>query len=669
GYGSAQELSSKSWRTLFPLTELQHFQNTVLPQLHKRGRTRTELSGIKRWGTRFPIELSLTVLEGGEAICIVKEVTKRKEAEYQTALMSLFAELNPFPVLRIKPSGQILMANQSSVDIFSKPSFAKVSLYELIPGVTEAEVRACIKNDSLFSCTSEINGRHFHFIFRGVADRCFAQVYGTDISELVDAKKELQESQLFLRKVIDTDPNLIFVKDRQGKFVMANQTVAELYGTSTEDLVGKTDRDFNPNIEETNRFFEDDRDVIDNLSEKIIREEITDKQGNVHWLETVKKPFITRNNETLVLGVGHDVTDNRALQAQLMQSQKMEAIGKLAGGIAHDFNNLLTGIIGFTTLLQNCPTNPEQVLQSATMIQSAAEKAGSLTEKLLGFARQGKHQNKLLDLHITITDTLQLLRRTVEENIAIHEVLCPTALTVMGDPVQLQQVILNLIVNARDAIHAKDCVSSKDYISIATQIHFDNPPTALALAQGNWIEVKIDDSGCGISEKNLDRIFEPFFTTKAKTGTGLGLATVYSIVKAHRGAIVLESQENKGTTFDILLPLCSDVHLSEPEQPSPQKEEIPKGSETILVVDDEEAVRMVIQRSLELMGYTVLTAESGKAALAIFAEHAAEISLVVLDMIMPEMPGDELFYELQKIDSGLKVLIASGYSNDGRTRA
>lgn len=660
GYNSTEDIQNRNWRTLLPIKELQQFHNKLIPLLSNRGKLRVELTGMKRWGTRFPLELSLAALENGETICIVKEITKRKEAELQAHLMGLFAELNPYPVLRFKASGEIMMANPAAEVIFKLSPAHKGNLGDLIPEFKAFDLNSCIAESKLVSCTSVIGDRHFHFILRGVSDRNFGQLYGTDISELIDAKKELQESQSFLRKVIDTDPNLIFVKDHEGRFVLANQATADLYGTTISDIVGKQDADFNSNKQEIGKFLFDDLDVIENHIEKVIEEEVTDSEGNTHWLETVKKPFVTRNDETLVLGVGHDVTDNKKLHAQLAQSQKMEAIGKLAGGIAHDFNNLLTGVIGYTTLIQNSSCQPEQVNHAAKMIQNAAEKAGALTQKLLGFARQGKHQNTVVDLNNTIKDTIQLLRRTVEENILISEDLCENPLTVMGDPVQLQQVILNLIINARDAIHIKPKRGNSEVIRVKTKvINLDNNARISANKAGTYVEILISDSGCGIASANIDRIFEPFFTTKdTQGGTGMGLAMVYGIVQNHGGTIEAHSTEGKGSTFEILLPYSSNQPVEKVSKPPTAPI---YGEGRILLVDDHAVIREVASSILSNLGYTIVTAEDGQVAVEYYELHSKEIDLVILDMIMPRMGASECFDQLKKINSNVRVILSTGY--------
>lgn len=482
-----------------------------------------------------------------------------------------------------------------------------------------------------------------------------------------NAEETYQKGKAFLRRVIDTDPNLIFAKDASGRFTLVNQAVAQIYGTTVEDIVGKKDSDFNPQGDEVEHFLEDDKIVIEQQRDVFIREEkITDSQGQMHWLQTIKRPLKLADNEPVqVLGVATDITETKRLHEQLLQAQKMEAIGQLAGGIAHDFNNYLTGIIGYTGLLKYSSTRPKEVERAADLIESIAQKAAQLTEKLLGFARKGKHQNASVDIHNSIRETVALLSRTIEKDITIMQLLCAETSYTQGDPMQIQQVILNLALNARDAIQCESNSKGQARIEISTKLL--NLPEDFQLNDqqpkpGRYLMLQVKDTGCGIDPQIKEKIFEPFFTTKGPSkGTGMGLAMVYGIVKNHGGAISVESTPALGSAFTIFLP-----SIDPPLHKSVEVERTPSvsGQGHILIVDDHQVIRDVTTRMLTSLGYDVVTAKDGLEALEYFKENWRDIDLVILDMVMPNMGARECFRELKRINPRVRSILSTGYDKN-----
>ncbi len=485
-----------------------------------------------------------------------------------------------------------------------------------------------------------------------------------DISARKAAEEKLIESKRFLRTVIDADPHMIFVKNRAGRFTMANKAVAELYGTSVENLIGKTDGDFNGKNNELEKFQSDDLKVIDNGQELFVAEEtVTDSKGAERLLQTIKRPLLdAASGQMQVLGVCTDITQLKMLHQQLVQSQKMEAIGQLAGGIAHDFNNLLTGILGYADMLQAVSSEPNEVRNAADMISGAARRASELTEKLLGFARKGKNQNIPVDVHATIREALSLIERTVQKDILLVEQLNADRAYVRGDPVQIEQVILNLVINARDAIAMSKERSGYDRITIATKLLRIAKDFEIAdLPTGEYLEISVADSGCGIADELRDRIFEPFFTTKESgKGTGMGLAMVYGIVKNHEGTVMVESQLGVGTTFRILLPTCQ--HISE----APRVRDlgtVQTGKGSILIVDDHPVIREVTKEMLILLGYQVTTVEDGPEAINLVSSNNC-YDLVILDMVMPKMNARDCIKSLKVIDPIIKIILSTGYGKN-----
>jgi PAS domain S-box-containing protein len=351
------------------------------------------------------------------------------------------------------------------------------------------------------------------------------------------------------------------------------------------------------------------------------------------------------------------------LEEQLRHTQKMEAIGTLAGGIAHDFNNLLQGILGYADLLKMRSTDGDMINRAADVIERAGTRAAELTRQLLGFARKGKLRDMPVDFHRIIGETVAILARTIDKRITMIQTLNAEPCVVKGDPGQLQQVVMNLAVNARDVIQGGGELTFEtsvvDHKDGCRELPGD-------LLPGKYLLLSVTDTGAGMTPNVLERIFEPFFTTKPQgEGTGMGLAMVYGIVKNHGGAVKARSGQGKGTTFDIYLPIAEKAARITDTQ---KLKLVQRGSGHILVVDDEETVREVVTEILESLGYDVTCASDGREAVERYREKASEIDLVLLDMTMPVMDGPECFEELKKINPGVKVVVATGHALDGATQ-
>jgi nitrogen-specific signal transduction histidine kinase len=361
----------------------------------------------------------------------------------------------------------------------------------------------------------------------------------------------------------------------------------------------------------------------------------------------------------LLLGLFRDVTEQKRLENQLRQAQKMESVGQLAGGIAHDFNNLLTVIQGHAALLQSVAGSGEAA-ESLQQISIAAERSANLTRQLLTFSRRQVMKRRPLDLKEVVDDMSKMLRRILGEDIVLTVENSSDLPRIDADRGMMEQIILNLAVNSRDAMPrgGQLLISTKKVRVDETYIR-QNPDAS----PGEFICLKVADTGCGIAPKNLPHIFEPFFTTKeVGKGTGLGLATVYGIIKQHNGWIEVSSQPGEGCQFQIYFPRSAQQIES---LRATGGETTPRGHETILLVEDEAPLRQLVQFLLERLGYSVLEAESGPAALNVWKKRERKIDLLLTDLVMPEgMNGYELSEALHRDDPDLKVIFTSGYSAD-----
>lgn len=496
----------------------------------------------------------------------------------------------------------------------------------------------------------------------GEHEKHILQFVSTQVAMTIDRKRveaEQRRQQEFLRQVIDLNPNLIFVKDWDGRFTLVNRALAELYGTTPEALVGRGDADFNPNRAEVEQFLRDDREAMTSGQPKFILEETnTDaRTGRQRWFQVIKVPLRSAEGEPQVLGVATEITHRKELESQLRQAQKMEAVGQLAGGIAHDFNNVLTAVLGYTRLLLKDATLPQQARGDIEEIEQAARRAASLTQQLLAFSRKQMLQPAVLDVNDVVQGMRSLLRRLIGEHITLVATLDPRPMLVRADLGQLQQVIVNLAVNARDAMPAGGT------LTIATGA-VELGPNFVAARPGSQpgphILLQVTDTGMGMDAETRGRVFEPFFTTKAVgKGSGLGLATVYGIVKQSGGYIDVSSEPTRGSVFTLYLPRVMDGIPVAPEAPAAEPPRA--GGETVLLVEDEVGVRNLARRALQRFGYRVLEAGNGEEALMIARQSRDPIHLLLTDVVMPEMGGRELAQVLQHERPATRVLYTSGY--------
>ncbi len=488
---------------------------------------------------------------------------------------------------------------------------------------------------------------------RGV---CFV----VDVMNRRRMEQELIRERNLLRTLIDHIPDYIYVKDTESRYLVNNRANVTLMGvTNSDETIGKTAFDFFP-PEIAQKYHDDDRALLRSGNAIIEQEEpIVGKDGGKRHLHTTKVPLRDPSGKvTGLVGISRDITERLTLEAQFRQSQKMECVGQLAGGVAHDFNNILTIVQGHASLLLSEALTPP-MHEAAQEIISAADRAASLTRQLLAFGRRHVIQLKNLDLNEILSQMAKILERVLGEDIALDVRYASNLPPVFADAGMFEQVLLNLAVNAREAMPKGGRLD----ISLKTAAFNQNNASPHADARpGTFVALTVTDSGCGIARENLDHIFEPFFTTKdVGRGSGLGLATVYGIVKQHSGWISVESEVGRGTTFEIHLPAC-DKPL--PAAPAPATR-VRGGSECILLVEDEESLRELVRCVLESYGYSVIDAANGRCAFDAWKENSSRVDLLLTDIVMPDgVTGRDLADTLKQEKPGLRVLFSSGYSSD-----
>jgi PAS domain S-box-containing protein len=465
------------------------------------------------------------------------------------------------------------------------------------------------------------------------------------------------DDELYRTIVESSGEAIIIVHDRKIKFcnsralALSGYSGTEILRLSWIDLIHPDDRKVV--LKECNKSRQGEKPV----SPYSFR--IYDKQGTLKWLELNHEP-IKWNGRNAVLAFISDVSERKRLESQFFQAQKMEAVGRLAGGIAHDFNNFLTVILGYAELLEKVELKNFVVISNVQAIREAAKKASTLTQNLLAFSRKQRLEPKVMDLNEFIDGMESILKRLVGENIEIVKRPSPTLGSVHADASQLEQVILNLAVNSKDAMEV-----GGQFIITTENVHFseESLKPRPEMRPGRYVMLSLSDTGAGMDEEVKSHLFEPFFTTKENgRGTGLGLATVYGIIKQSNGFIYVYSEPGRGTTFKLYFPRIDEKPVEPP--PRVASEEHFGGRETILVVEDEQQVLEIIENMLTRKGYTVLTANDGKAAIDVSEKAASSIDLLVTDVGIPGMNGSKVWEAVKRSHPGIQVLFISGYPED-----
>ncbi|MGO9568072.1 MAG: PAS domain S-box protein [Desulfomonilaceae bacterium] len=664
-------------RLVRTLQEEGHVQNLEAKFRLKDGRVVTGLMSARVFMLKGEPHL-LSIVRDIEEWRRTQEALRESEAKYrslfdnapvgifQTSSKGQARYVNPYMAKLVgaeSPEEAVTHFTQLSQQLYVDPhrrdEFIKLLMEE--GKVTDFEYEA-VRIDGTHRCFT-MNARASEHLSDG---SFLIDGFTSDITERKQAEEALRQSEERYRAIFNNAAAGISLTDREGRFLAVNSTSARIYGYTQEELLGLTfydlthPEDVDPSRRELLPLQQGQKDSY-RLEKRYVR-----KDGKVIWAElSVSALCDARGEYAATLAVVVDITERKkseqereSLQRQLLQAQKMEAIGTLAGGIAHDFNNLLQVILGYAEILLMKKESKDPDRKKMEVIQHAARDGADLVARILTFSRKGESRARPMDLNDEIRRVEKLLRRTLPKMIQIDLLLADDLRIIEADPAQIEQVILNLGVNAQHAlpeggrltIQTSNVSLSDEWVNT----HLDAKP-------GEYVLLTISDTGMGIPPEVLDRIFEPFFTTKANgEGTGLGLAMVHGIVAQHGGYIRCYSELGMGTSFKIYFPASSTELLSDLAVTG----EMPAfGSETVLLVDDDDRVREITRQIIEMGGYKVLVARSGEEALVKCRGRKDEISLVILDLIMPGIGGKECLRELRQIQPKLKVLVASGFSD------
>jgi PAS domain S-box-containing protein len=623
---------------------LRHGKSTIEYRLQHK-------DGSYRWVSDDRRIIAASATRPAELLGILTDITERKDAEAKVDYLTRLPEESPNPVLRLGTDATVLYANPSARPLLEH---WKCNVGDRLTGewmkivvdLTISQKNGCVE--------VECDDRYFSICF---SPNCSGTInaYGHDIT----ARKKMDEQLRMQAAALQTTANGIVITDVKGQIIWTNPAFTTLTGYTFEEAVGK-----NPRILKSGKH---DKAYYRNLWNTLLGGKVwrgvfenRRKDGSIYQDEHTITPVRSSNGAiTHFVAILNDISERQTAETQLRQSQKMEAVGQLAGGVAHDFNNLLTVINGHCQLMLNRLKPGEKMRDELDLILRTGERAAKLTHQLLAFSRKQILQPEIVNLNAITTNLHKMLRRLIREDIELSTILDAKLKPVKVDPTQIEQVIINLVVNARDAmpkggrltIETSNVVLDQEYC----QTHVDAHP-------GGYSMISISDTGIGMSHEVKARIFEPFFTTKERgKGTGLGLSTVFGIVKQSSGLIEVVSEMGKGTTFKILIPQTLELPSA-----ATSGDKFPAARacrEVILLVEDEDTVRDLARDILELSGYTILLARNGQEALEICQANENQIDLLVSDVVMPQMGGLELADRLKNLRPATKLLLTSGYTD------
>lgn len=602
---------------------------------------------------------------------IMVDVTDRKRAEAALTLFrSLLDQTNDAIEIIDPETGRFLDVNEQAclAHGYTRAEYLALTLPQIDPGLAKRpweelrderrragsrvfESQHRRKDGSVFPV--EVN------VTQILLDREYQVAVVRDITERKRAERALVESHALLNAVVEGTADTVFLKDLDGRYLMINSAGAQFLGMKADEIIGKDDRQLFRR-ETALAIMERDRQVMSSGLSQVFEEPATVGDVTRTYLST---KGVYRNAHGVVvglIGISRDVTELKRLEEQFRQAQKMEAVGQLAGGVAHDFSNLLTVINGYSELVFSSLDAADPNRELVAEIWKSGERAVDLTRKLLAFSRKQMLQPQVVNVNSLLDELHKLLQRLIGADIELSLLLAPDLALANVDPSHFEQAILNLAVNARDAMpKGGRLIIETRNVEFATE----DSKCEGEVRAGNYVLVSVRDTGHGMDEATKRRVFDPFFTTKGPgKGTGLGLAMVYGFVKQSGGQIDVSSEPGHGAAFNIYLPHGQESPRAEP---SSDRRRISKGTETVLLVEDEDAVRNLAKLSLQSSGYRILEARDGQEAVWVAEQHQGPIHALVTDVVMPRMSGRHLATLLTQARPGVRVLFMSGYADDG----
>jgi PAS domain S-box-containing protein len=659
-----------------------------IKHLQTEGSELFEARHRRKDGSVWPVEVSITWLNeyGGRVICFFRDLTERNRSQQELLhsynLMRYIIEHASSGIAILDNELRYLYAShrfQSEFKITDKNIIGKQH-YEIFPDLPQkwhdvhkralaGEILRADK-DTYKRVDGSVDYTRWECRpwYRSDSSVGGIILYTEIITDRVSAEEELRKNEEHLRAIISVSPIAIVTMDQEGVIQSWNAAAERIFGWSETEAIGTILPYVDKAQSESSR--EMRNRVLNGKTFEKLKISRYKKDGSVLQLN-ISTTLIPnkKDKSTSILAIYEDITnlkkteaERAILQEQLMQSQKMESIGRLAGGVAHDFNNKLGVILGYTELALNKIGPDSAIREHLSQISLAAQRSAEITKQLLAFARKQTITPKILDINETIKGMIKMLQRLIGEDIELKWLPGNNLWQIMIDPTQLDQVLANLCVNARDAINENGRITIETgKVTIDAGLSCSKSE----FRPGDFVTLTVSDNGCGMDKEMIEILFEPFYTTKeVGKGTGLGLATVYGIVKQNNGFINVYSEPGQGTTFKIYLPACI---TADPEQCSidPSKElQVAAGHEKILLVEDESSVLEVTKTMLEMLGYSVLPADSPAKAIELAKSHNYQIDLLMTDVIMPEMNGNTLVKKIKKTYPDIKQLFMSGYTSD-----
>jgi len=601
------------------------------------------------------------------ALLRVEELLEKRTVRLRESEQRLRAIFHALPevVLVYEPNGRILQANPAALDALGYESLVGRNLNELLqPGDRSPSGW----NGGIRRYETVFRTRHGRQLEVDVTETPFS-LKGRDsvlaVWRDVAEKRRNEEERTLLATALEQAAEMVVVVGTDGLIRYVNPAFERITGYRRDAAVGAEIDMLRGGCEDP--AWDEMRDALARGEAWSGRLEKCSSDGHSYISEGTYSPVRDESGRIAhYVAVGRDATQEVELEYALHQSQKMEAVGTLAGGIAHDFNNLLTGILGYANLVRRLAPAETEIAEMAEIIESSADRAAQLTKQLLGFARRGKYRNAPFDLNEVVEQAVLLLERAIDKSIRIDTDLRERPTTVLGDSTQIEQALVNLALNSRDAMAGRDhgTLRLETGVLDLDEAYCAHHPGA---RPGHYVVVAVTDDGCGIAPEDIDRIFEPFFTTKPRgQGTGMGLSMVYGIVKSHGGTIRVYSELGVGTTFRVYLPfhLTDAAAIEEPPAAEPVY-----GSGRILVIDDEQVVRQTASAVLKELGYDVMALSEGEEAVLYYRHFGESIACVLLDMVMPGMSGHETFLALKELDPDVKAVLTTGFGLNDAAQA